>query len=115
MPFFLIQTLGIEVTILPGSQTQMHSVTFLYYLNSIQFVKKDLIQRIVLKNSKQEVQKYILSKSKINVLRRLLKKVILILSALGRKDSNLRIPGPKPVALPLGHAPFQFLFGINKD
>lgn len=26
--------------------------------------------------------------------------------ALGRKDSNLRIAGPKPVALPLGHAPF---------
>ena len=25
---------------------------------------------------------------------------------LGRKDSNLRITGPKPVALPLGHAPF---------
>lgn len=25
---------------------------------------------------------------------------------LGRKDSNLRIPGPKPVALPLSHAPF---------
>lgn len=26
--------------------------------------------------------------------------------ALGREDSNLRIAGPKPVALPLGHAPF---------
>lgn len=24
---------------------------------------------------------------------------------LGRKDSNLRMPGPKPGALPLGHAP----------
>ena len=24
---------------------------------------------------------------------------------LGRKDSNLRITGPKPAALPLGHAP----------
>ena len=24
---------------------------------------------------------------------------------LGRKDSNLRITGSKPVALPLGHAP----------
>lgn len=27
--------------------------------------------------------------------------------ALGRKDSNLRIAGPKPVALPLGHAPLS--------
>lgn len=35
--------------------------------------------------------------------------------ALGRKDSNLRITGPKPGALPLGHAPFQFLFEINKE
>lgn len=25
---------------------------------------------------------------------------------LGRKDSNLRVTGPKPGALPLGHAPF---------
>lgn len=33
--------------------------------------------------------------------------------ALGRKDSNLRIAGPKPVALPLGHAPFRF--AANKD
>lgn len=33
---------------------------------------------------------------------------------LGRKDSNLRIAGPKPVALPLGHAPFRFRFNINK-
>lgn len=31
---------------------------------------------------------------------------------LGRKDSNLRIAGPKPVALPLGHAPF--IFDTNK-
>ena len=37
-------------------------------------------------------------------------------SALGRKDSNLRIAGPKPVALPLGHAPplFKFLFNCPK-
>lgn len=34
--------------------------------------------------------------------------------ALGRKDSNLRIAGPKPVALPLGHAPFLFLFDTTK-
>ena len=27
---------------------------------------------------------------------------------LGRKDSNLRMPGPKPGALPLGHAPLKF-------
>lgn len=33
---------------------------------------------------------------------------------LGRKDSNLRIAGPKPVALPLGHAPFLFLFDTTK-
>lgn len=26
--------------------------------------------------------------------------------SLGRKDSNLRVTGPKPAALPLGHAPF---------
>ena len=26
---------------------------------------------------------------------------------LGRKDSNLRMTGPKPVALPLGHAPIE--------
>lgn len=25
---------------------------------------------------------------------------------LGRKDLNLRVTGPKPAALPLGHAPF---------
>lgn len=30
--FFLIQTLGIEVPILPGSQTPMHPVPFSYYL-----------------------------------------------------------------------------------
>ena len=34
--------------------------------------------------------------------------------ALGRKDSNLRIAGPKPVALPLGYAPFLFLFKTTK-
>ena len=34
--------------------------------------------------------------------------------ALGRKDSNLRIAGPKPVALPLGYAPFRFLFKTTK-
>ena len=34
--------------------------------------------------------------------------------ALGRKDSNLRITGPKPVALPLGHAPFTFILNTNK-
>ena len=33
---------------------------------------------------------------------------------LGRKDSNLRIAGPKPVALPLGYAPFYFRFDTNK-
>lgn len=33
---------------------------------------------------------------------------------LGRKDSNLRIAGPKPVALPLGDAPFRFLFNNNQ-
>lgn len=34
---------------------------------------------------------------------------------LGRKDSNLRIAGPKPVALPLGHAPFiRYIFNTNK-
>lgn len=33
--------------------------------------------------------------------------------ALGRKDSNLRMAGPKPDALPLGDAPF-FLFDIHK-
>jgi hypothetical protein len=26
---------------------------------------------------------------------------------LGRKDSNLRMPGPKPGALPLGYAPIN--------
>ena len=26
---------------------------------------------------------------------------------LGRQDSNLRMPGPKPGALPLGHAPIR--------
>ena len=34
--------------------------------------------------------------------------------ALGRKDSNLRIAGPKPDALPLGHAPLIFLFYTTK-
>ena len=31
-------------------------------------------------------------------------------SNLGRKDSNLRMAGPKPAALPLGDAPFMFMF-----
>ena len=31
---------------------------------------------------------------------------------LGWKDSNLRMPGPKPGALPLGDIPLQFLFYI---
>lgn len=31
---------------------------------------------------------------------------------LGRKDSNLRMPGPKPGALPLGDAPLQATFII---
>ena len=31
---------------------------------------------------------------------------------LGRKDSNLRTSGPKPGALPLGHAPFLFYVNI---
>ena len=29
---------------------------------------------------------------------------------LGRKDSNLRMPGPKPGALPLGDAPIYLIF-----
>ncbi len=29
---------------------------------------------------------------------------------LGRKDSNLRMPGPKPGALPLGDAPMRYVF-----
>lgn len=33
---------------------------------------------------------------------------------LGRKESNLPIPGSKPVALPLGYAPFRFLNDTNK-
>ncbi|KAH0445512.1 hypothetical protein IEQ34_024650 [Dendrobium chrysotoxum] len=33
---------------------------------------------------------------------------------LGRKDSNLRVTGPKPVALPLGHAPFFFFLRKTK-
>ncbi len=32
-------------------------------------------------------------------------KSTIISSWLGRQGSNLRIPGPKPGALPLGHAP----------
>lgn len=31
---------------------------------------------------------------------------------LGRKDSNLRVTGPKPAALPLGHAPFHFYYTL---
>nr|YP_001152062.1 ORF84b [Pinus koraiensis]ABP35308.1 ORF84b [Pinus koraiensis] len=33
--------------------------------------------------------------------------------SLGRKDSNLRITGSKPAALPLGHAPFPSYFPIH--
>ena len=32
---------------------------------------------------------------------------------LEREDSNLRMPAPKTGALPLGHAPTQFLFTIK--
>ena len=39
----------------------------------------------------------------------------MIESMLGRKDSNLRVTGPKPVALPLGHAPFRFPFDTNNS
>ena len=34
------------------------------------------------------------------------------LEILGRKDSNLRMPGPKPGALPLGDAPLSATFII---
>lgn len=34
-------------------------------------------------------------------------------SGVGRKDSNPRLTGPKPDALPLGHAPFRFPFDTN--
>ena len=37
------------------------------------------------------------------------------LENLGRKDSNLRMPGPKPGALPLGDAPLQATFIILYD
>ncbi len=34
---------------------------------------------------------------------------------LGRQDSNLRVPGPKPGALPLGYAPnLNLVFKKNK-
>lgn len=32
---------------------------------------------------------------------------------LGWKDSNLRMAGPKPAALPLGHTPYFFVFFIT--
>lgn len=31
----------------------------------------------------------------------------IIISWLGRRDSNPRMPGPKPGALPLGHSPLR--------
>lgn len=34
---------------------------------------------------------------------------------LGQKDSNLRIVGPKPIALPHGNAPFIFLFLFDNN
>ena len=34
-------------------------------------------------------------------------------SSVGREDSNLRVAGPKPAALPLGYAPFRFPFDTN--
>ncbi|KAJ6793545.1 photosystem II protein K [Iris pallida] len=48
--------------------------------------------------------------------RKLLKRRIFVSDRdnLGRKDSNLRVTGPKPIALPLGHAPFRFIFDTNK-
>ena len=97
---------------------QMHSVPFSYYLNSIQFVKKDLVEKKIFlirkkKKKEKDVHVYFINIYLRGLLKRELK--IFILPGLGRKDSNLRIPGPKPVALPLGDAPFQFRFGTNKE
>lgn len=63
-----------------------------------------MIQKRIIKNQKQEShsKQYYTLKQKI------------VQKTLGRKDSNLRIAGPKPVALPLGHAPFRSLFDTNK-
>lgn len=115
--FFWIQILVIYVPILPV--LQVDSVTSACYLNSIQF-------KFLKKKYDSDKNHY-----KYKVERRITFYPILDLKtescskknlysnrmeyALGRKDSNLRITGPKPGALPLGHAPFQFLFEINKE
>lgn len=65
------------------------------------------------KKKEKDVHVYFINIYLRGLLKRELK--IFILPGLGRKDSNLRIPGPKPVALPLGDAPFQFRFGTNKE
>lgn len=52
---FLIQTLVIDVPRLRGPQ--MHSVPFSYYLNSIQFVKKDLVEKIIFLIRKKKKRK----------------------------------------------------------
>jgi hypothetical protein len=39
----------------------------------------------------------------------------LIIPWLGRQDSNLRMTGPKPVALPLGYDPLMYAVGARAD
>ena len=85
-------------------------IWILSYLDSVFEKKND--------SSKKKIRNNNHIPANISILNRTLLKKQSILSeniyVLGRKDSNLRIAGPKPVALPLGHAPFRFLCDTNK-
>ena len=51
---------------------------------------------------------------KIYYLKAILYNINLVIgfNFLGRKDSNLRMAGPKPAALPLGYAPYMNIIYI---
>lgn len=88
-----------------------------FELDLVHFVKNwDMIPKRIIKNQKRKKNKIL---SNIRPWNRTLlnKKDVFGYNgyALGRKDSNLRIAGPKPVALPLGYAPFILLLDTNTN
>lgn len=88
-----------------------------FELDLVQFVKNlEIIPKRIIQNEKRKRNNIL---SNIRPLNRTLlnKKEVFRYNgyALGRKDSNLRIAGSKPVALPLGYAPFLLLLDTNKE
>ncbi|KAJ6813922.1 ribosomal protein S16 [Iris pallida] len=75
------------------------------------YERKDRILRII-PRIKNKGLDHIVSNIKQKVVKE--KNFVSDRDNLGRKDSNLRVTGPKPIALPLGHAPFRFIFDTNK-